>query len=273
MEHRILSIDVGIKNLALCLFCKKPDTDLMIENWDVINIAQEEVQLCMTPNCNKPAKFMKNNNTFCLKHSKKQPYLIPTAEMKITFIKKQPLEKLYQIANNYKIQYEIPSKKNTLVSLIDNYLKTNCFEPVKKVDATKVDLVQIGKNMAIKLNDFLDKTNVIKIDDIIIENQIGPIANKMKTIQGMIVQYFIMKNNIEFQNIEFISATNKLKDLGGNNTENYSERKKLGVSKCLEYLTNNTYFTPMKLFFIGHKKKDDLADCFLQGIWFYTHKK
>jgi hypothetical protein len=32
----------------------------------------------------------------------------------------------------------------------------------------------------------------------------------MKTIQGLITQYFIMKGN--YDNIEFISAANKLKD-------------------------------------------------------------
>ena len=31
------------------------------------------------------------------------------------------------------------------------------------------------------------------IDTVIIENQISPIANRMKTLQGMIAQYFIMK--------------------------------------------------------------------------------
>ena len=36
---------------------------------------------------------------------------------------------------------------------------------------------------------------------VIIENQISPIANRMKTIQGMITQYFIMKN---IYNVEYI---------------------------------------------------------------------
>ena len=48
----------------------------------------------------------------------------------------------------------------------------------------------------------------INIDCVIIENQISPLANKMKTIQGMIAQYFIMNNT---KTIEFISASNKLK--------------------------------------------------------------
>lgn len=47
-----------------------------------------------------------------------------------------------------------------------------------------------------------------KIDAILIENQIGNLAGRMNVLQGMISQYFIMRN---ITNIEFISATNKLK--------------------------------------------------------------
>ena len=47
-----------------------------------------------------------------------------------------------------------------------------------------------------------------KIDTVIIENQISTLASRMKTLQGMITQYFIMKN---IPQIEFISASCKLK--------------------------------------------------------------
>ena len=48
-----------------------------------------------------------------------------------------------------------------------------------------------------------------KIDRIIIENQIGPLALRMKMMQGMITQHFI-ENNLE--KIELVNASNKLKD-------------------------------------------------------------
>ena len=41
-----------------------------------------------------------------------------------------------------------------------------------------------------------DKIDKLKdITHIIIENQISPIATRMKTIQGLLTQYFIMKYN------------------------------------------------------------------------------
>ena len=86
----------------------------------------------------------------------------------------------------------------------------------------------------------------------------------MKTLQGMIAQYFIMKKT---HNIQFISASNKLKDYVSKKTT-YTERKHKGIEICEELLVNNEQFSEHLNMFNTHKKKDDLADCFLQGIWF-----
>jgi hypothetical protein len=94
----------------------------------------------------------------------------------------------------------------------------------------------------------------------------------MKTIQGMIVQYFVM-SNLNIPHIEFISALNKLKDCDVKYKEKYSDRKKLGISKCLDILTTDFRFDEHINFFNSHKKKDDLSDAFLQGLWFINNKK
>jgi hypothetical protein len=52
----------------------------------------------------------------------------------------------------------------------------------------------------------------------------------------------------------------------------YSERKKLGIQKCQEFLDQDPGFLEWEPFFKTHKKKDDLADSFLQGIWFINNK-
>ena len=44
---KILSIDVGIKNLAFCLFEKAQDSShFNITKWDVVNISEEETSTC-----------------------------------------------------------------------------------------------------------------------------------------------------------------------------------------------------------------------------------
>jgi len=285
---KLLSIDVGIKNLAVCLFEKQEDFKIL--KWDIINIAEKDIYKCCiiekNKECNSTAKYIKNNNCFCLKHAKKQLFQIPNIETKPAFINKQKIQKLNDIANKYNIIIEKQDKKLDIINKINDHIHFNFFEEIGKTDATKVDLVKIGKNLASKFNDFF--SDITSIEYIIIENQITPIANKMKTIQGMIVQYFIM-SKIEIGNIEFISAINKLK--GITNTKNilsenninkeeiiktdkdkYNERKKLGIKTCLDFLSNDSRFSEKKDFFINHKKKDDLSDSFLQGIWFINNK-
>jgi hypothetical protein len=126
------------------------------------------------------------------------------------------------------------------------------------------------------------------LDKIILENQISPIANRMKTIQGMIAQYFINSNNY---NIHFISAINKLKSFlknknninlaisdisnnmnsnNGTNKISYAYRKKLSVYYTKEVLQKYNMNNEV-IFFTSHVKKDDLADCFLQAYYYINN--
>lgn len=276
---KILSIDVGIKNLAFCLFSKSVENEehyFHIEKWDSINLAQQNETKCLEVEknqpCNKPAKFTKNGKCYCLKHSKKQEYQIPTSELKSGFVNKQKIQSLYEMADKYKVKYEKPIKKNDLVSLINEYIYNTCFDPVENTNASKIDLVTIGRNLQSKFDAILHE-HLQTVDKVIIENQISPIANRMKTIQGMIAQYFIMKNNNI--SIEFVSSINKLKDVSSEGKEEklkYGDRKKVGIKKCLEIITNEHNYKTWEDFFSKHTKKDDLADSFLQGMWYIKNK-
>jgi hypothetical protein len=289
---KILSIDIGIKNLAFCLFEKPLQEEtsnksehFYIKKWEVINICENQTFLCkfieknQSQVCNKPAKFQKNNVCFCLKHSKKQPYLLPNSELKTSFIKKQKIQKLFEIADKYKITYDNNCKKADLILLIQEYIHSTCFEEVVVNKANNTDLITIGINIMTHFNSLFTEED--QIDFVIIENQISPIASRMKTIQGMIAQYFIM-SDVSVDQIEFVSSINKLKEVFLSSDSNkinkdkqkltYNDRKKLGINKCLEILTNEDRFNEKTDFFNSHKKKDDLADCFLQGLWFIQNK-
>lgn len=275
---KILSIDVGIKNLAFCLLQKEThDEAFAITKWDIINLSEPVSMTCSskgnkTPVCGKPAKFMKESMCLCLQHAKKQSnYLLPVADLKPSFVKKQKMAKLNEIANKYKLlTAEGTFKKADIVELISTFVHNNCLEEIKGINASKVDLLEIGTNIKTKFNDLFQVEGFI--DYVVIENQISPIANRMKTIQGMIAQYFIMSLN-GVGSIQFVSASNKLKDFEAAAKKTYTDRKKLGITRCLEILTTNKNYENKIEYFKWHKKKDDLSDSFLQGLWFINNYK
>jgi len=298
--NTILSIDIGIKNLAFCLFTKQfaDDTIYKIEKWEIVNLMNDNPQskCCFVDKnnktCTKSGRFSKNSKCYCKTHSKKENFLIPTPELKYSFINKQKIQQLYDLADKYNIKYNKPIKKAELVKIINEYIYNSCFETIQSSNsnASKVDLITIGKNIQSQFDEIFSNY-ITNIDKVIIENQVSPIANRMKCIQCIVMQYFIMKNkNIS---IEFISSANKLKE--DNKVENtkvtkvtnttehkelpkdnidYAERKKRGIQKCITSLeeSNTNELQTWKTFFMNHKKKDDLADCYLQGIWYITKK-
>jgi hypothetical protein len=117
---KILSVDVGIKNLSFCLFelqsppCEKLN-QLKIISWNNIDLSEKIDTKCIEIDknglCDKPAKFTKDGKCYCLKHSKKHNFLHPSTELKTSYLNKQKIQTLIDIADKYKLKYENPPKK------------------------------------------------------------------------------------------------------------------------------------------------------------------
>jgi hypothetical protein len=158
-------------------------------------------------------------------------------------------------------------KKSEIITQINEYVNNNYLQKIEKSKTQKFNLLSVGRNLVSKLDTILSEL-AQPIDILIIENQIGPLAIKMKTLQGMISQYFIMR--IENIQIESISSINKLKEFNKSSDKlTYKERKSKSIDICRKYLENKSENLD---FFNQNKKKDDLADSFLQGIWFIQNK-
>lgn len=127
----------------------------------------------------------------------------------------------------------------------------------KSQNASKLNMIDIGK----KLHEALEMIQ-FPVTEIIIENQIGQNAIRMKMLQGMITFYFISKG---MTNIHYWNAGNKLKRFIKSKTT-YSQRKKYSVQITREIVSKS--FPSQTSYFETHKKKDDLADCFLQLLDF-----
>ena len=73
-----------------------------------------------------------------------------------------------------------------------DFFENKSYEPIEDTNASDVDLITIGRALKSSFDETFPEDCVIR--RVIIENQISPIANRMKTLQGMIAQYFISKD-------------------------------------------------------------------------------
>jgi hypothetical protein len=281
---KLISFDIGIKNMAYCLFDIQ-STGVSIQEWNVMNLMDEQEQdiVCScelvqkkkslenTKICGKKAKYRKGEETFCEKHAKmRDQWIIPTKQISVTALKKLKLDDLLKLGTAYGAQGITNEKKAEVLSKIVSHFEEKCFvslEKVKQKSASDTDLITIGRNMREK---FDDRPWIQDLDVAIMENQISPLAGRMKTIQGMLAQYFIMKS---VDTIDFISSSNKLKGLTEKpdstvtEKEKYKKHKQDSIVICKRFLEENTELKSWSSS-LDTTKKDDLADCFLQGIWY-----
>jgi len=258
---KILSIDVGMKCLAYCLFTTT-DTEYNIEKWGIIDLCHQQNHKCY-------GKNIKKNKSCCKIHAKKQAFNIPTNELKQVYIKKAKIDVLKHICKKYDIIQDVKKKKIKKAEyqeLIFKELEENYLSFVPTIKTANINMITYGQRMKSGFESLLKD---ITVDRVIIENQIGPLALRMKTLQGMIMQHFIEKG---CPIIEEISASNKLKDYLTKKKTKYNERKKLSIKITLEILKENNNLYAWIPTFLEHKKKDDLADSFLQGIWYIKYK-
>ena len=246
----ILSIDVGITNMAFCII----DKNLNIIDWKALDLQQDKKRTCSK--CLNLAKFcdFADTNSYCNTHTKG---FIKVASKNINVYSDAELKDVEKKLCKCLKQ---PSPPSDATQFIKTHADAYLLVPLKSAQKAKnVSLIEIGKSLRTVFDKNL--TNLV-FEKIIIENQISPIATRMKTIQGMIAQYFIMKDI--HANIEFVSSANKLKGLG---KMTYKERKKAGIEHCKTFLQTTQQSPAMCEMFSQSKKKDDLADSLLQGLY------
>lgn len=303
---RIMSIDVGLKNLAICVL-ELSATTLTLYDWTVLNL----VPSISCDTCKQPAQFHKKGRYVCRKHAKtllidNHKYTIPTKHSDLSILSKKSKAYLIELIqttycptvfDTIQLQDIKKYKKDELLAYIESRIPP-MYERITPPKTSEVSFVDYGIRIVEQVDPILSRHS---IDAVLIENQISPLANRMKTLQGMLTQYFVMRN---IPTIEYISSANKLKvqhwTEHGNKHESrntgqkeYANRKKAGVL-LTQYLINHPVLYTKKVFekienintndlknekgifqldvqrgdhFSTHKKKDDLADAFLQGVW------
>lgn len=290
----ILSFDVGIKNLAYCLVNVVDATEkkFNIVDWGVINLMTDDgiQKSCVT--CKKKASLqtMSGDRYYCAIHAKKDPHFKPIDNKFKEFaivhsLDKIPIKRLNEFISAESIIIPGTKKllKGELLEMVKKFISdwrfVKCGSGEKKKKANDYDLVGLGIALRDKFNSSFTKyIKDSKIDKIVIENQIGPLAIRMKSLQGMITQYFIMNGQ---EDISYISASNKLKMFEGtellyekdsdDEQEIHTEKKKYKErkDKSVEIVAKLLEDVPLwRDVFKTHTKKDDLADSLLQALWY-----
>jgi len=274
MEKKILSFDVGIKNLAYCLITKNGD-DFKIDKWGIINLASDQQKCSFLLRggkcCESSAKYTIGASLFsCESHKEK-----------ILLSIREPIGETIDgaiggtIKNIPKCENE-KCKKKSVFKCSDNYYCNTHAPKCKKNILTNCAKHPI-QNLSNNLFEILDSEKMfLTVSEVLIENQPSLKNPTMKTIATLIFSYFVMRGIIDknttksnITDVRFISPSNKLKvnkentnnELVKNEKEKYICTKKLGVKYC-SLLINDAD----KEILNKYKKKDDMCDAFLQGF-------
>lgn len=292
---KVLSWDVGIINLAYCLL--EIQTDKIMENnkeiekskyhiieWGLIDLSKKEKKLCQI--CSKNASLEYTDiedekiKYFCKTHGKK--YVVP---------------KLAEI-NNF---FTLPNKNNENINcdLCDKECK-RCYKNYNFCSSHGRTFYQkLEKNIELKetkkektifdidilrynLIEALDnKPELFIADKVLIENQPSLKNPRMKAISSTIYDYYLIRGifdkkfDSKISQVKYMSPSNKIKLSKDNKLvkdadkkNKYKLTKKLAVDYVKALLDND--LNNFKEYFLSVKKKDDLADAFLQGAYYLT---
>jgi len=232
---KILSWDVGIYNLSYCILEKNEETkEIKIIDWDIVNLVDNEE--------------MKKNTTLIFENIPRKLYEKPQLlDVDIVVIENQPSLKNPKMKS---IQMILYSYFLILGKVIGNGDKSGGY---------------------IQSIDFCSASNKLKVYD-------GPeiiLEEKPKRVSKAKLKKDSSQINIVVNNEENIGEQKKVEEIKiedgnegkkkKNSSVKYADKKRLAIEHSKYYLKENPEFID---FFNEHKKKDDLADSFLQGLYY-----
>lgn len=244
---KIVSFDVGLRNLAFCILEGTNRNNLKITGWDLIDVMAEinglDKPLCIK--CKKPACWVQKEKYMCTRHKGSTNGVTKSVLMKKT------KEELLLMGSPLKIQGT--TKKELIEKLYSHFSESVWKRCVKS--AKQGSVVDLAPAIANSLNS--RETQWSDSDLIVFEQQPD---KRMLCVQGMLHMWFVTKG----YKCRGVSAVHKLTNIITlqDSTKTYKGRKNTGIIHASQLIPSN-----LKTFLLKHPKKDDLADCFLQGLW------
>jgi len=279
---RILSWDVGILNLAYCLIEYDNDNKWKIIDWDIINITERENTKCFQ--CNKKSSLIHklSNKHSCKVHANLidtklddfETLFTSNCDNKCQYVGKKECDKKSKFC--YKDNFYCNTHAKSLYSRIENENKITKFKDTS-ISSLTIDFLR--ERLVTELE---KRKNLYTANVVVIENQPTLKNPKMKAISSTVYDYYLIrgifdksitKSNIA--KVKYMSPSNKLKlaneddtlklvKLKGDDAKTYKLTKSLGIKYCKEMIKDTDWINKIET----SKKKDDLADSFLQGMYY-----
>lgn len=243
---KLVSFDVGLRNLAFCILEGKNRNNLKIVEWNLIDVMAEENGIVACSKCKNTATWRRGEVFACTRHKSKEKSYTKSSLTKMTLQELQVL--------GVPLSIEGSTKKNLIAELYTHFSGISWKRCVKSCKAgSVVDLAPLISS-SLKSRETIWK----KSDIIIFEQQPD---KRMMAVQAMMHMWFICQG----YKVKAVSAIHKLTNIitVDDYTKTYKGRKKTGIIHASTLVPEQ-----WKDYMLKHPKKDDLADCFLQGLWF-----
>ena len=274
---KICSWDVGIINLSYCIIefedtihehhYQKNMKKYKIIHWGIINLMEN--------------KEMKKNRNLLFENIPKKLNEIPhLLDVNYVVIENQPslknpqMKSIQMIVYSYFLMYgkvlnSIEEKKIKQIDFCNASNKLKMYkgpfidlnkvkeeEKEKKLAERNAKKVKISKKKKNNQEELIIQYTTLTSNETI-ENNDHPIDEKTENIENNEKEV----NNDDENNEEKIKDNQKISK---NPKLTYTEKKKMAVEHVKYFLNNDEQNLA---FFLTHKKKDDLADSFLQGLY------
>lgn len=252
---KLVSFDVGLRNLAFCIMEGTTRANVKIIHWEVVDVMAESAghdnPKCFK--CKKAANWMNGEGSSyaCTVHRPKDKVSVTKTELN-----KRTIDVLKLDAQRVGILHKT---KKDLVDGLYKYYSANCWK--RCVKSTKqMSVVDLAEPISVSLN---ARKDLWKHADLIVFEQQPD--KRMLCVQAMLHMWFVCQG---FK-CKGVSASHKLTNIITlqDSTKTYKGRKKTGILHAQQLVPTVAW----QEFMMKHPKKDDLADCYLQGLWVLEH--
>lgn len=246
---KLVSFDVGLRNLAFCILEGTNRSDLKILHWDLIDVMAESAGhdniKCFK--CKKPANWTNGTQTSCTLHKGKTRKGITKTELN-----KRTIADLRKEGGQ-----PFKTKKEAVDFLYKKY-SANIWKRCVK-SSKSMSVVDLADPIARCLS---SRKDIWTESDLIVFEQQPD--KRMLCVQAMLHMWFVCQG----YKCKGVSATHKLTNMITlqDSTKTYKGRKNTGIVHATELVPSE-----WRGYMLKHPKKDDLADCFLQGLWVLEH--